>query len=213
MSRWLCRLAVLALGVCGLGSLSGCSNDPPRTSSSAAPVVKQPVAVELPPPEGNSEPAIQSDAAVTVVSPSEYAEVIAKHRGKVVLVDFWATWCVPCRKVFPHTVALHREFANKGFTAISMSLDDSDAKAEVQAFLSQQQEAEFDHLMCKLGGSDESFAAYNIGDSGLPHYKLYDRTGKLRQTFANDPARNKGIDQKEIDAAVEALVAEDAKAD
>lgn len=210
MPRWPCCLAVLVLGVGWLGSMSGCSNDAPIPKPSVPVVTKNSDSVELTPPEGNSEPSVAKDEIVAVVAPSGYEAVIAKHRGKVVLVDFWATWCKPCRKVFPHTVELHRKFADKGFTAISMSLDEADAKAEVRAFLIEQK-AEFDHLMCQFGGSDESFSAYNIGDTGLPHYKLYDRTGKLRHTFANDPQTNTGIDQKDIDTAVEALVMEDTK--
>ena len=210
MSRWLCRLAVLAAGVGGLGSISGCSNDAPMTKPSVPAVVIKTPDVELTPPEGNTEPAIASDEVVSVVSPDEYAAVIAKHRGKVVLVDFWATWCVPCRKAFPHTVELHHRFADKGFTAISMSLDDPESKADVQVFVTEQK-AEFDHLMCKFGGSDESFAAYNIEGSALPHFKLYDRSGKLRHTFGFNPQTNQGIDQNDIDAAVETLVREDAK--
>lgn len=59
---------------------------------------------------------------------------LSNYRGNIVLVDFWASWCAPCRKFNPALVALHKKYASKGFIVFSVSLDSdvSDWKSAAQ---------------------------------------------------------------------------------
>ena len=120
-------------------------------------------------------------------------------------VDFWATWCGACREKFPHTVALASEFPDD-LVVISMALDDADSHESALKFL-KEQNATFENLACTYGGGDESFTAYDIGDAGLPYFRLYNRQGELAQAFKNDVDAGKGIDEAEVHKAIEALVA------
>lgn len=54
---------------------------------------------------------------------------LADYKGKYVLVDFWASWCVPCRKGNPHLLSLYSKYKNKGFEIIGVSDDDSNLEA------------------------------------------------------------------------------------
>jgi peroxiredoxin len=51
---------------------------------------------------------------------------LSDHRGKVVLVGFWATWCGPCRREVPHLKALQAQYASRGFDIIGLSVDRDD---------------------------------------------------------------------------------------
>lgn len=48
---------------------------------------------------------------------------IADYQGKVVILDFWASWCVPCRKEFPFLIELHKDYQEKGLEIIAVNID------------------------------------------------------------------------------------------
>jgi cytochrome c biogenesis protein CcmG, thiol:disulfide interchange protein DsbE len=50
---------------------------------------------------------------------------LSSYRGKIVLLDFWATWCVPCREEIPHFVELQKKYGNRGLQIVGVSMDDS----------------------------------------------------------------------------------------
>ena len=56
-------------------------------------------------------------------------------RGKVVLLDYWATWCGPCRMATPTMKALQKKFHRQGFTVVGMSMDADDTIAQVKPFV------------------------------------------------------------------------------
>ena len=134
--------------------------------------------------------------------------MLRQHVGKVILVDFWATWCVPCKKNFPKTLAYGREFADQGLAVVSVSFDDESAQAEVLDFLTSVQ-AEIPNLISAYGAGTESTERFAV-DSALPYYKLYDRQGKLRYQFSDVP---EGLDHLEgverIHQRIEELLAEE----
>jgi thiol-disulfide isomerase/thioredoxin len=60
---------------------------------------------------------------IKTVKYKELGDVVAQNRGKVVVVDFWGDFCIPCKKEFPHLVELHQKYAAQGLAAISVAVD------------------------------------------------------------------------------------------
>lgn len=156
---------------------------------------------------GSSSPQTESSENVKleVTDEAALAKVLEAHRGKVVLVDFWATWCPECMELFPHTVELHKRLADRGLVAISVSFDDPDEdRAAALGFLTKEG-ATFENVISQYGSGPESFERFAIPDGALPHFKLYDREGKLHKVFASG---EESIETEQIDRAVEELLAE-----
>jgi thiol-disulfide isomerase/thioredoxin len=131
---------------------------------------------------------LSGDIALKVVGPREFKAVLAKQKGKVVVVDFWATWCLPCLKHFPKTVGWSCKYPKNKLVVISLSMDDSDPESKEAAltFL-KKQNATIINLMSNLGGEEKAMAAFEIDGGAIPHFKIYDRKGKVFKTFGGDP--------------------------
>lgn len=82
--------------------------------------------------------------------------LLAKQRGRTVLVNFWATWCVPCREEFPDLDRLEKELSPRGFSVIGISTDFASQTAGVEKFLRDTRPS-FANYRKKSGGDDQVF--------------------------------------------------------
>jgi thiol-disulfide isomerase/thioredoxin len=158
-------------------------------------------------PSGERDSQVGSRVALVDGSNQTLADWIAKHHGKVVLVDFWATWCGPCVKEFPHLVELSNKHRDAGLAVISVSMNEPKDRPSVLAFL-ERQKADFENLLPEYGAGSKFLEAFDLrGD--VPFYKLYDSKGVLRFSFSDDPSGIENCESIEkIDSRVEALLKE-----
>jgi thiol-disulfide isomerase/thioredoxin len=156
-----------------------------------------------------SRPAPDRDnVSVRVVDRAAYDALLADKRGQIVLVDFWAHWCEPCVANFPHVMELAQRDWDRGLAVVTVNMDAPEAAEKTIAFLKEQRAGAADNLISQFGGGSKSMDFFEIPDGALPCYKLYDRKGQLRHTFALDPAAQKQFTLQEIDAAIEQLMLE-----
>ncbi len=110
---------------------------------------------------------------------------LAKLRGKVVLVDFWATWCGPCRMEIPHVVNIYKKLHEKGFEIVGISLDSSKDKLVAYA---KEKEMTWPQYFDGLTWNNKISSSYGI--SGIPTMWLVDKKGFVRNTEARADLEN-----------------------
>lgn len=145
---------------------------------------------KTPPPAPKAAPAFELETL-------DGARVrLGDHAGKVVLLDFWATWCPPCRAAIPHLSELQETHRSDGLVVIGMNMDQDGA--ELATFLSRET---VNYPMLQV--DDATRMAYG-GVASIPQTFLVDRKGMIRQKYL-------GYDRKiarDLDAAVESLLQE-----
>ena len=99
---------------------------------------------------------------------------LAAYKGKVLLVDFWASWCVPCKTSFPALDAIYREYQPRGLEVLAVNLDEERRSAD--AFLSAHP-----HQMTVLF-DPKGTAPVAFGVKGMPTSFVIDKTGTIRFT-------------------------------
>lgn len=103
---------------------------------------------------------------------------LASLKGKVVLIDFWASWCGPCRKENPNVVKTYEKYKNDGFTVMSVSLDTDKDKWNAAI---KQDKLTWDNHVSDLGGWN-SRVGKMYGVNSVPFTVLIDQEGKIINT-------------------------------
>jgi thiol-disulfide isomerase/thioredoxin len=122
-------------------------------------------------------------------------QTLAQHQGKVLVVNFWATWCPPCREEVPVFIDAQTRFGTKGLQFVGIALDNP---RQVADFV-----LEFGvNYPILIGGIQESETLRQLGNpgGGLPYTLVYDRNGKLREKIIGS------LDRKRLERLVAPLI-------
>ena len=120
---------------------------------------------------------------------------LSDFKGKVVVLDFWATWCPPCVKEIPHFIELYEQYKDKGFVMVGISVD-REGVSVVKSFAGKHR-INYPILMTD-GQVDKAYG----GITAIPTTFVIDRAGNIRQKYVG--YRDKAV----FEADIKALLAE-----
>jgi thiol-disulfide isomerase/thioredoxin len=104
--------------------------------------------------------------------------IFSEYKGKVLILDFYATWCVPCRDSVPHLIGLQKKLENQGLAVVGLNVGGPGDEQEVPAFAK-----EFG-IQYTLAKPDDDLVSFLLSDSdAIPQTFVFDRQGQLVQRF------------------------------
>jgi cytochrome c biogenesis protein CcmG/thiol:disulfide interchange protein DsbE len=160
---------VVLLFNAALLTLAGCHK--PAADSNLSPPV-----VSAPPPSTYPMPPTKSTTHGNLgwTTASEQHMRLSDYQNKVVILDFYATWCEPCRDSIPHLVELQKRYGSRGLQVVGLNVGGPGDPEQVPAFA-----REF-HIQYQLGVPDADLANLYTGDENvIPQTVVLDRQGQL----------------------------------
>lgn len=124
---------------------------------------------------------------------------LEKYEGQVVVLDFWASWCVPCRRSFPWLNAMHAKYSSQGLVIVGVNVDNDPAAAA--AFL-KEYPADF-----QIHYDTEAVLARQYDIQGMPSSVVIGRDGEIDETHIGFKVKR----QNEYEAALVAALNEDSE--
>jgi thiol-disulfide isomerase/thioredoxin len=117
---------------------------------------------------------------------------LSDYKGKVVLLDFYATWCEPCRAETPHLVQLQKQYAAQGLQIIGLNVGGADDRELVPGYAK-----EFGIKYPLAFPDDELADSYLADNQNIPQAFLFDRNGNLIKRFVGY-SENSGVELERL---------------
>ena len=166
--------ALAALVLCAIFSFA-CSQNNQNTSSEGTPVLSRAPQTTYPMPPLRAE-AAGGGLGWTLLDGQRSR--LSDYQGKVLVIDFYATYCAPCRESIPHLVGLNRRLATQGLQVVGLNVGGPDDRVKVAAFA-----AEF-NIEYPLGFPDKAVTDLFFSDNEtIPQTFVFDRKGQLLKRF------------------------------
>jgi thiol-disulfide isomerase/thioredoxin len=167
-------IALSFLAACAIFPLA-CSRKESSTASRGTPILSGPPNTTYPmPPSRAAGP--EAEMGWTLVDGRRAR--LADYRGQVLVLDFYATWCAPCRKSIPHLVELQRRSGAHGLQVVGLNVGGPDDRVKVASFA-----GEF-NIQYPLGFPDKVLSDLFLwDDDSIPQTFVFDRSGQLVKRF------------------------------
>jgi thiol-disulfide isomerase/thioredoxin len=134
---------------------------------------------------GGSTSTFREESAVQVepINEAGFRDLVQNRNGKILLLNFWATWCIPCREEFPDLVKIANKYQGENMEVVGISADFPDEiESKVKPFL-KSQNANFKNYVKNVEDDEALINSMNPDWSGaLPATFIYDVNGVLRQS-------------------------------
>ena len=142
-----------------------------------------------------------SGSELVSIDEQAFRRMVAGHHGKVLLIDFWATWCGGCREEMPKLVDLHSSAPpQNAFDFVTISCDEPEQSADALSFLTQHR-APGPYYLKRANNDDQFINAIDPKWSGaLPALFLFDRNGRKANSFIGE------TDMKVLKASIQKLL-------
>ena len=164
--------SILALAlVCGLVLLGACNGTDLKVTEKKTPVVSAPpsnTTYPMPPLETSS-----INNMGWTLSDGKHS-LFSEYKGKVLVLDFYATWCDPCRKSVPHLIGLQNKYGDQGLQVVGLNVGGPNDPEKVPAFAKEL------GIQYPLAIPDEELVTFLLSDEGgIPQTFIFDREGML----------------------------------
>jgi thiol-disulfide isomerase/thioredoxin len=138
---------------------------------------------------------------VEPLNAAEFRQLLAHHKGKIVLVNLWATWCAPCLKELPELAKLQEQYRDKGLQVLAITLDEPDILETRVKRLWRERAPGLPAYLQTEASSDKFVSVIDPAWAEiLPTNYVLDREGKLKATLTG------GKTLAEFEAAIQPLL-------
>jgi len=124
--------------------------------------------------------------AIKVGKLADLTKYIESNQGKIVIMDFWGDFCIPCKKEFPNLVRLHNQHVKDGLVCVSVSVDPIEDKDNALKFLKEKKATFFNILL----DEEPDIWQTKWGFVAVPAVVVYGRDGKIAKKFTYDDPKN-----------------------
>lgn len=190
------RTSALAASVVALALASGC----PQSSEDAGPPAGRAPAGSQPNQTGGDS--TTANVEIEVINEEDLQQILDQNQGKVVLLDFWGTWCAPCLELLPHTIELQQRYGDRGLVVIPIAIDVEDTKPELEDVLLDNGYSGTAYLS-EYGISEQSITSFEIATGALPYLRIHSPDGTVAAELYSD---RQPLEPADIEAAVEAAL-------